>query len=51
MQPEYTRQAGRTPMSDFRFCYKADFDLEISEGKEESWTFGLKAVKPSRVTE
>lgn len=49
IQPEYTRQIGKTSMSDFRFCYKADFDLEVSARDEESWRFGLRAVKPSRI--
>lgn len=50
-QPNYTERVGKTPMSDYRFCYKADFDLEgceITENRQFHWV--LKAVKPSRIT-
>lgn len=30
-QAEYANQVGKTPMSDFRFCYKADFDVVHAE--------------------
>lgn len=48
-QIEY-RQVGKTPMTDYRFWYKADFDLihaGIHEDKQFSWI--LRAVKPSRI--
>lgn len=48
-QPNY-EQVGKTPMSDFRFCYKADFDLVHSQTNGEHYEFVLRAVKPSRVT-
>jgi SAM-dependent methyltransferase len=48
-QSEYAKQAGKTPMSDFRFYYKADFDLESCEWEGESYWFSLRAIKPSRI--
>jgi len=51
-QPEYTQQIGKTPMTDYRMVYKADFDLfhsVVTEKKE--YHYGLRAVKPSRITE
>jgi len=49
-QPEYA-QVGRTPMTDYRFCYSGDFDIEFThidpDSRQFSW--GLRAVKPARV--
>jgi SAM-dependent methyltransferase len=51
-QPEYTTQVGVTAISDFRFCYKADFDIQIELDHIKHLTlFALRAVKPSRITE
>lgn len=47
-QEEYTKQVGITPMSDFRYIYKADFDLVYCSEADEQLQFVLKAVKPSR---
>jgi len=49
-QPQYTAQVGITPMSDFRFCYRADFDVVHMREKDINLEFGLRAVKPSRIT-
>lgn len=48
-QPEYD-QVGRTAMTDYRFCYEADFDI-IAAHVTEAGTFqyGLQAIKPSRI--
>lgn len=46
-QPQYA-QVGRTAMSDFRFCYKADFDIVHLHENGDILEFGLMAVKPSR---
>jgi hypothetical protein len=46
-QPTY-EQVGRTPMSDFRTIYKADFDLIHMKENGELLEFALRAVKPSR---
>jgi SAM-dependent methyltransferase len=48
-QPEY-RQVGTTPMSDYRFCYSADFDIEFADVDSlRRFTWVLRAVKPARV--
>lgn len=48
-QQEYKDQVGRTPMTDYRFCYAADFDTVHSNiGPEGAHGFVLQAVKPSR---
>jgi SAM-dependent methyltransferase len=46
--PSYD-QVGKSPITDYRFCYKADFDLvhhAITSSLQQ--TFVLSAVKPSR---
>ena len=50
VQPEYTKQIGKTPMSDFRHIYKADFDVLVQEDNGQQFRFVLRAVKPSRIT-
>jgi SAM-dependent methyltransferase len=49
-QPAYD-EVGTTPMTDYRFCYRADFDFVRMDVSEETGQFYyiLKAVKPSRV--
>lgn len=49
-QPNYTEQVGVTPMSDFRSIYKADFDIIHLHPNGDVLEFGLKAVKPSRIS-
>lgn len=50
-QPQYDEQVGKTPMTDYRFCYQADFDFIHSQVHENgTYSYGLKAVKPSRCT-
>lgn len=50
-QPEYDRQVGVTAMSDFRWLYKADFDIEYMQAQGNmTLTFALRAIKPSRCT-
>lgn len=48
-QPEYTKQVGKSPMSDFRYLYKADFEDEYLNMDKEYFYFILKAIKPSRI--
>jgi SAM-dependent methyltransferase len=49
-QPNYTAQVGVTPMTDYRFIYKADFDLIHSAvNAAGQYEYGLRAVKPSRI--
>ena len=44
-QKEYLKQQGKTSMTDFRYIWKADFDIVMQDVKEESFAFVLKAVK------
>lgn len=47
-QPNYD-QVGKSPMTDYRFCYEADFDLAHSYVADNGQYFYiLKAIKPSR---
>lgn len=46
-QPNYA-QVGKTPMSDFRYIYQADFDVEYMEDQGHCLAFALRAVKPAR---
>jgi len=48
VQSEYARQIGTTQMTDYRFVYKADFDLAHSEERQGSFLYIMQAVKPSR---
>lgn len=48
-QDQYSRQVGRTPMTDYRFCYRADFDTVHSRDDGATFSFALRAVKPSRI--
>jgi SAM-dependent methyltransferase len=53
----YLKQAsydmvGKTPISDFRYIYKADFDIvHWIPDKDGTFQFGLQAIKPSRIKE
>jgi SAM-dependent methyltransferase len=49
-QPMYTKGVGVTPMSDFRYIYKSDFDVVHCVDDGETFSFVLKAIKPSRIT-
>lgn len=49
-QTEYTRQVGKTAMSDFRHMYKADFSTEFVQDQDGSFAFIVRAVKPSRIS-
>lgn len=44
-QAEYAKQVGKTPMSDFRFCYKADFRTVFQRDDGEVFTFVIQAKK------
>lgn len=52
-QTEYVRQcdndATRTPMSDFRSIYKADFKIVYTHDNKLTHSFILQAIKPSRI--
>lgn len=49
-QKAYTNAVGKTPMSDFRHLFKADFDILGVQDDNETLRFVLKAVKPSRIS-
>jgi SAM-dependent methyltransferase len=49
-QAEYTKQVGKTAMTDYRFCYAADFEVVHSEviAESQQHVYALAAIKPSR---
>lgn len=47
-QAEYIAQIGRTPMTDYRFCYRADFQIVSSRTANGKFEYILEAIKPSR---
>ena len=44
-QKEYVKQVGNSPMTDYRFCYEADFELITREELEHNWAFAMRAIK------
>lgn len=48
-QTNYVAQKGRTSLSDYRFCYTADFKVLHSTDDRTTHTFILQAVKPIHV--
>lgn len=50
-QPSYDAGVGKTPMSDFRYIYKADFDTELLQVDKNTHWFTHKAIKPSRCSQ
>ncbi len=50
-QAEYAKQVGKTPMSDFRNIYKADFEILHVHDDKEITQIVLKAIKPTGKTE
>lgn len=49
-QPEYTRQVGVTPMTDYRFVYRADFEPRTLDVDGARFIYILEAIKPSRIS-
>jgi len=48
-QPNYA-EVGKTPMTDYRFCYRADFDqIESAVTQDRQYAYALRAVKPARL--
>ncbi len=47
-QTEYTKQVGITPMTDYRFYYKADFAITHLSKSNGALVYVLQAIKPSR---
>jgi len=48
VRPEYARQRGRTPMSDYSGLWHGDFDIVESVDDRRIHRFCLRAVKPVR---
>jgi len=44
-QKIYEEQVGKTPMSDFRYMYKADFEIIYASDNKETVEFIIKAIK------
>ena len=49
-QQEYTRQVGKTAITDYRFMYKADFQIGFQQTQGDTFAYSLVAMKPSRIT-
>ena len=47
-QAEYIKQVGETPMTDYRFYYKADFEIAEIYQVDHALIYMLRAIKPSR---
>jgi SAM-dependent methyltransferase len=49
-QDQYVQQVGNTPLTDYRFCYRADFECVHSEVMTPllQHVYILQAIKPSR---
>lgn len=44
-QKQYQSQIGHTSMTDFRYVYKADFDIEMAQETQDKFYFVLRAIK------
>lgn len=47
-QEQYAEQVGKTPMTDFRWLWRGDFETVGSEDDGTNFMFALKAHKPVR---
>lgn len=47
-QREYT-QVGSTPMTDYRFCYSGDFEVDYASVTDGIFKWQMRAVKPARI--
>ena len=48
-QQNYVDQVGKTPMTDYRWMYKADLVLRHNIVKGDTYEYVLEAIKPSRI--
>jgi SAM-dependent methyltransferase len=48
-QEQYQMQVGKTPMTDYRFCYKADFEPLHIKTEADTFVYVMQAIKPSRI--
>ena len=44
-QKAYSEQVGKTNMTDYRFCYEADFEMHSMQENDANWGFILQAKK------
>lgn len=44
-QKNYEQEVGTSPMTDFRYIYKADFELRFQHHHEGRYIFALQAIK------
>ena len=44
-QKSYEEQVGKTSLSDFRYIYKADFEIILMEEQRDTLFFILEAIK------
>ena len=44
-QAEYAKQIGKTPMSDYRFLYRGDFEGVFGSIQNETFIYVLRAIK------
>ena len=47
-QQQYAAQVGKTPMTDFRWLWKGDFEMVAADDNGNDFKFALKAHKPAR---
>lgn len=47
-QVQYAEQVGKTPMTDFRWLWKGDFETVGTEDTGKDFIFALRAHKPAR---
>jgi len=45
IQNEYETQIGKTAMTDYRFCYDADYEAVAFSEQEHNFAFAMRAVK------
>ena len=45
VQSEYEKQVGDTAITDYRFCYQADFDPIARTELDHNWAFIMRAIK------
>lgn len=44
-QQTYIEQVGKTSISDFRYCYKVDYKIELAQEQNDTLYFILEAIK------
>jgi SAM-dependent methyltransferase len=47
-QAQYAKQVGKTPMTDFRWLWKGDFEMVAGDDNGHDFKFALQAHKPAR---